>query len=171
MRSYTYATSHSKRRWAKYIFKPFFLMSFKALRCEDRTEEKTHSITVLMLVLCSLSAFWNPIIFYDLSGFTSVTSDLHFLEYFLPLLPSCYEIFAVSLLILRLIRDHIFLRVWQNAHVLPGQRACRLLYGHRATWGYRRSREFNPWASTVLSSVKSNLIYRVLNGETLNGKF
>lgn len=72
-------------------------------------------------------------IFYYLSRFTSITSDSHFLEYFLPLLLNCYEIFAVSLLILRLIRDHIFLRVWQNAHVLPGQLAHRLLHVHTAS--------------------------------------
>ena len=87
-------------------------------------------------MLCSLSAFWNPIMFYYLSGFTSVSSDLQFPEYFLLLLLSCYEIFVISLLILRLIRDNIFLRVWQNAHVLPGQLAHRSLHAHVAFWGY-----------------------------------
>lgn len=77
------------------------------------------------------------------------------------------KFFAIILLILRLIRDHIFLRVWQNTHVLPGQLAHRLLYAHIAFSGYGGSREFNHSASTALSSVESNLISRVLYRETL----
>lgn len=95
-------------------------------------------------MLCSLSAFWNPIIFYYLSKFTSVTSDLHFPEYFLPLLQSCYEIFAVSLLIWRLIRGHIFLRLWQSTHMLPGQLAHRLLHVRIASWGFGEIRNSTP---------------------------